>query len=101
MRSLAVIALLIALSGCGAYDALSNGMAFSKAVEADVVAQTGVKPQVGFQWNNGTLTSVTVAFPKVYSDKPLAELSDLVRAAVIKEFKQKPKAIYLSFGLEP
>ncbi len=35
-------------------DAVSNGLAYSRAVEAELLAETGVKPAVGFNWNNGT-----------------------------------------------
>ncbi|GLH75410.1 hypothetical protein SSBR45G_03180 [Bradyrhizobium sp. SSBR45G] len=80
-------------------DAVSNGLAYSRAVEADLLAETGVRPAVGFNWNNGTLTSVMVTFPKLYTDKPLPELSETVRAAVIKEFKQSPKQLVLGFAV--
>ena len=59
-----------------------------------------MKPNVGFSWNNGKLTSVTVSFPKLYEEKPLRELAALARTAVTKEFKQTPKTILLSFALD-
>ena len=60
----------------------------------------GVRPRVGFNWNNGRLTAVTVMFPKLDENKPLKNLAGLVRAAVTKEFKQTPEAIVLSFALD-
>ncbi|MGJ5091866.1 hypothetical protein ACQR18_07290 [Bradyrhizobium oligotrophicum] len=99
MRALALIPLIACLAGCGMVDAVQNGLAYSRAVEADLLAETGVKPAVGFNWNNGTLTSVMVTFPKLYTDKPLPELAEKVRAAVLKEFKQRPRQLVLGFAV--
>jgi len=60
---------------------------------------TGVKPQVGFNWTNGRLVSVTVAFPRIYDAKPLGELADKIRASVKTRFKQTPENIVLAFSL--
>jgi len=89
-----------ALAGCDAVNFVTEGVKYTRAVEADLAETTGVKPQVGFSWKNGQLTSVTVNFPKLYEDKPLRELAALTRTAVIKEFKQTPKIILLSFALD-
>ena len=58
-----------------------------------------MKPQVGFNWNNGRLVSVTVAFPRIYDAKPLRELAETIRASVQKQFKQTPDNIVLAFSL--
>jgi hypothetical protein len=100
-KTVAVLVLAAALAGCDAVNVLTDGLKYTRAVEADLLESTGMKPQVGFNWNNGRLTSVTVTFPKLYEDKPLRELAALTRAAVLKEFKQTPKAILLSFVLDP
>jgi hypothetical protein len=100
MRKLIVIALAACcLAGCGLVDALFNGMKHSQAVEAALKEATGIKPQVGFNWYNGRLTSVTVTFPRLYDAKPLNELADVTRAAVTREFQQKPDSIVLGFKL--
>ena len=98
-KPIAVVLLAAALAGCDAVNTVSDGLKHSRAVETDLAEVTGVKPNVGFSWNNGRLTSVTVSFPKLYEDKPLRELAALTRAAVAKEFKQTPKTILLSFAL--
>jgi hypothetical protein len=60
-----------------------------------------VKPSVGFNWSNGSLMTVTVAYPQLYERKPLAALAEIVRRSVESHFKQKPKDIVLSFSLGP
>lgn len=82
---------------CGRPD--FEGLSYSTAVAADLERDTGVKPEVGFNWYNGNLQSVTVTFPKVYVGKPLDELAGTVREVVAKEFKQKPDTIVLGFAL--
>jgi hypothetical protein len=98
-KSIAVIVLALGLAACGAISALVDGYKYVKAVEAGLQEATGVKPAVGFNWNNGRLVSVTVNFPHLYETKPLSELAEQVRAVVIKEFKQTPDHIMLSFDL--
>ena len=100
-RALAIVPLLTALMGCDAVSVLTDGVKQAKAVEADIEEAIGVRPNVGFRWNNGQLTSVTVGFPKLYDGKPLRELAVVSREAVAKEFKQTPKMILLSFTIDP
>jgi hypothetical protein len=99
-RIAAVILCAASLAACDAVNTLSEGFSHAKAVESDLEQSTGVKPQVGFNWNNGRLISVTVAFPRLYEAKPLRELAELTRASVTQQFKQKPENIVLAFSLE-
>lgn len=99
-KAIAVVALASSLGGCGAVDLISKGLSYSKAVAADLERATGVKPEVGFNWHNGNLQSVTVTFPKVYVGKPLDELAGTVREIVAREFKQTPDTIVLGFALD-
>ncbi|TYL90652.1 hypothetical protein FXB40_31650 [Bradyrhizobium rifense] len=98
-RAVVIVFLAFALSACDAVATLKDGLQQARAVEGDLEQSTGVKPQVGFNWRNGRLTSVTVLFPKLDETKPLGDLAGQVRAAVTKEFKQTPDAIVLSFAL--
>ncbi|MBR1089849.1 hypothetical protein JQ621_20495 [Bradyrhizobium manausense] len=100
LRAIVIVVLAFALSGCDAIATLKDGLQQAQAVEGDLAQSTGVKPRVGFNWNNGRLTSVTVLFPALYEKKPLRDLAGLVRAAVTKEFKQTPEAIVVSFTLD-
>jgi hypothetical protein len=100
MRKIATcLALAISLAACSVVDTLVDGFKHVTAVENDLAASTGMKPHVGFQWHNGRLETVTVAFPKLYESKPLSELAATVRRAVTSEFKQTPDDIVLAFSL--
>jgi hypothetical protein len=95
----AILVFTISLAACDAFSTVTEGFKYAKAVESDVEEATGVKPQVGFNWNNGRLVSVTVAFPRIYDAKPLRELAEAIRASVRKQFKQTPDNIVLAFSL--
>jgi hypothetical protein len=99
-RVISIVVLAAGLAGCGVAEVISNGLAYSSAVETDLMQATGIKPQVGFNWSNGSLRSVTVTFPQVYAGKPLAELADTVRTVVAREFKETPDTIVLGFALK-
>ncbi len=98
-RALVLMVLATGLAACGPISTLTEGFKEAKAVETDLEQFTGMKPNVGFNWNNGRLTSVNVAFPRVYDGKPLTDLVAEVRSTVAKEFKQKPENIVLAFSL--
>jgi hypothetical protein len=89
----------IGLAACGIVDTLVDGFKHVTAVENDLAASTGMKPHVGFQWHNGRLETVTVAFPRLYEGKSLDELAETVRRSVTGEFKQTPDDIVLAFSL--
>jgi hypothetical protein len=93
------LTLALGLAACGVVSSLVDGVKYAHAVETDLEATTGIKPAVGFNWNNGRLASVTVAFPGLYDAKPIGELANSVRAAVTREFKQTPDNIVLAFNL--
>lgn len=94
-------ALLIALTlaACDAVNTVTEGSAHANAVASDLEKTTGAKPQVGFNWHNGRLTSVTVQYPNIVQSPPLNDLAKAVRASVETEFKQSPENIILAFVL--
>ena len=98
-RLVTIVALAVALAACGMIDAVRDGLKHTQAIESDLEASTGVKPNVGFNWNNGQLVVVTVTFPRILETRPVRELAELVRASVEKEFAQKPNDIVLGFSL--
>ena len=98
-RIAAALVVLFSLAACDAVNTVTEGFSHAKAIETDLEGSTGMKPNVGFNSNNGRLTSVTVTFPRLYDTKPLSELATAVRAAVTKEFKQTPENIVLAFAL--
>ncbi|WP_229266606.1 hypothetical protein [Leptospira sp. severe_002] len=91
--------LALSLAACDAVDTVKEGFSHAKDVENDILVSTGVKPSVGFNWNNGRLRQVTVMFPGLYETKPLHDLGQTVRASVEKQFKQTPDQIVLAFAL--
>ena len=98
-KIVAILVLAAGLAACGAISTLVDGFKFAKAVENDLEQDIGLRPTVGFNWHNGRLVVVTVAFPRLYDAKPVRELADLVRAAVRKEFKQTPENVELAFAI--
>jgi hypothetical protein len=99
-KAIAIAALSLALTHCGQVSTLVNGFKYANAVASALEQELGAKPQVGFNWHNGRLLSVTVQFPELYQRKPLAELAGMVRAVVEKEFQQKPDNIVLGFRID-
>ena len=96
-RIAALLALVATLAAC---DVLTEGFfTYAKAVESDLEQSTGMKPAVGFSWQNGRLETVTVTFPQIYEAKPLRELAEAVRRSVSSQFKQTPEDIVLAFSL--
>jgi hypothetical protein len=98
-RILAVVIFAIGLAACDAVNTVTEGAKQARAVESDLAESTGIRPQVGFNWRNGRLVSVTVAFPRIHDTKSLRELAAAVRTAIDKEFKQTPDNIVLAFSL--
>jgi hypothetical protein len=90
---------VLSLAACDVTSTLTEGSKQARAVESALETSTGVKPNVGFNWQNGQLTSVTVIFPAIPETKPLHELADEVRASVGKEFKEVAKNVVLAFSL--
>jgi hypothetical protein len=99
--ALSLVLVALTMTGCDAVDSMRNGFEHSQAVSAQLEKSLGLKSFVGFHWNNGVLTSVTITFDEVPQDRSLPEITDLCREAVLKEFKQEPKKIIVSFSITP
>jgi len=100
MRRLAFVLVSAAtLAACGFVNTMVDGFKHVSAVEAELETVLGSKPTVGFNWHNGTLTQVSVTFPKLLEEKPLRDLAETVRTVVTREFKQTPNTIVLGFSL--
>jgi len=97
-RILIVFIFLFGLAACD-ISTVTGGFQQARAVENDLAESLGIRPQVGFNWANGRLVSVTVSFPRIHETKSLPELADAVRTAVGKEFKQAPDNIILAFSI--
>ena len=91
--------LALALAGCDAVNTMTDGFKHAKAVETDLEGATGVKPNVGFNWRNGSLVQVTVQFPRLIESKSLHDLAAAARDSIGREFKQTPESIVLAFAV--
>lgn len=99
MKIAALIIIAVSLAGCDMISTLTDGWKYAKAVETDLAQSTGMKPQVGFNWHNGRLETVTVTFPRIDDTRPLREIAEAVRRSVTAHFKQTPNDILLTFSL--
>jgi hypothetical protein len=95
----AVLLFALTLAACDAVNTVTEGASHARAVESDLERTTGVKPKVGFNWNNGRLVSVTVQYPRLIESERLGDLAKTVRASVSTQFKQTPENIVLAFSL--
>lgn len=94
---LMLVALLAA--GCNVVDTMKEGFRHSQDVADDLEKAVGVKPFVGFNWANGTLTNVSVTFEGVPSGRSTEEIVSLSRRAIGTHFKQQPKQIVISYAV--
>jgi hypothetical protein len=99
VRTAALLLFALTLAACDAVNTVTEGSAHARAVESDLEKTTGMKPQVGFNWRNGHLVSVTVQYPHIVQSQGLYDLAKTVRASVKQEFKQTPGSIVLAFSL--
>jgi hypothetical protein len=93
--------LSIGLAACGVVNTLVDGYKHARAVEEDLEQATGLKPNIGFNFNNGRLLLVSVTYPRLYDAKSMHELAEAARAAIQKEFQQTPENIVLAFSVGP
>jgi hypothetical protein len=98
-KLVATLAIALTLAACDAVNTVTEGAAHARAVESDLEKATGMKPKVGFSWNNGRLTSVTVQYAGIVPSPPLGDLAKTVRTSVETQFKQTPENIVLAFSL--
>ena len=101
MRLLSLIMLLATITACNAVDTVKDGFAHSQAVSDNLEKAIGLRPFVGFNWNNGSLTSVSVTFKGIPPNGVLSDIAEKSSQAVAAEFKQKPKQIIIGFSIEP
>ncbi len=95
------ILLLLSLTACDAVNTVKEGFDHSQAVANALEKSVGMKPFVGFNWNNGVLALVSVNFDGIPKDKPVAEIAELAQVEIKKHFKQKPTQIMLGFSIKP
>ena len=96
---LAIAALTVALSGCGAVDSMKEGFQHSQEVATDLEKAVGHKPFVGFNWRNGSLVNVSVTFNGIPLQKSNEEIVALARTSIAARFRQRPEQIVISYAV--
>src|SRR5882762_9609226 len=94
-----VVSLVVAaaLAGCGMVSDMAETQKKSEAIALALEKELGVKPFVGWNIHNGSLTNVNVSFP-VESVAKLAvgELAAKVRVVVSQSFEKPPEQLVVS-----
>lgn len=105
---LVLLLLPLLLSSCGAVDSIKSGVdsiksgfEHSQAVAADLEKAIGKKPFVGFNWNNGSLSDVSITFDSIPAHKSLPEIYEAAKQSIQTQFKQQPQKIIISFAVTP
>ncbi|WP_158818351.1 hypothetical protein [Methylocapsa sp. S129] len=102
MRKIPIVWLLaLVLSSCDGFSAAFDGFRQSNEVAESLEKSSGMKPEVGFNWSNGRLLSVTVTFPRLPKAQSVEELAAATEKAVAASFKQNPEKIVFGFDLQP
>ena len=99
-RIITLVAASVLLAACDAVDSMTEGYSHAEAVSTKLENSLGLKSQVGFNWHNGTLVSVTVTFSGVPNTPSLADISAHARDAVRAEFKQRPKTLVVACSID-
>ncbi|MBL8472301.1 MAG: hypothetical protein KF778_22070 [Rhodocyclaceae bacterium] len=100
-RLLVLIAITTLITACDAVDTMKEGFAHSQAVSDRLQKTIGLPSLVGFNWNNGTLNSVSVTFQGMPREQSLPDIAASAKQAIAAEFKQTPRQIVISFSIEP
>jgi major membrane immunogen (membrane-anchored lipoprotein) len=101
LKAIGVVCCACLLASCDAVDSMKEGFAHSQAVSSQLEKSLGVKSFVGFNWNNGALTSVNVTFQGIPQNVTLPDIVEKSKRAVAAEFKQTPRQIVVGFSVEP
>jgi hypothetical protein len=97
MRTLVILALaLTLLFGCGFFDSTVELYNQSKEVEAEMSRELGVETFVGFNYTNGSLNDVTIAFIGMPENLPVEEMVARAKSSVSSHFESSPKQVTVS-----
>src|SRR5258705_11799337 len=89
-----VLLTALALCGCGMVQDMAESQKKSDAIAVSLEKELGIKPLVGWNINNGTLTYVNVTFPlDGVSKLAVGELEAKVRAIVLNSFEKPPEQL--------
>jgi hypothetical protein len=88
-------------SACGVVDDVRQGVDRMGAVSASLERTIGARPQVGFQYHNGALATVSVTYDTLPAGRSLEEIIRVSADAVKAEFKESPKSLIIGFEVHP
>ena len=89
------------LAACDFVGSMSQIQAQAEAAAVALEKDVGVKPMVGWNWNNGTLTNVNFMFDgRKVANLQVSELETRVRKVIAAHFKQQPSQIIVSVSWE-
>jgi hypothetical protein len=92
-----LLAALAGLVGCGMVSDLAETQKKSEGIAVALEKELGVKPLVGWNIHNGTLTHVNVNFPvEGVAKLSVGELDAKVRVVVTKHFEKAPEQLVVS-----
>ncbi len=90
------------LFGCGMASDVMETQKKSDAIALALEKEVGVKPQIAWEIQNGTLAHINVQFPvDGVANLPIGELVSKVRTAVTTSFDKPPQQLVVSTFSQP
>jgi hypothetical protein len=97
MKILLMLLPMMILTGCGVGESFTEIQRQTELASDALRKEVGVRPQIGWNISNGTLTNVAVVFPEEkVGQLSISELSTTVQLALTNNLKDKPQKIVLS-----
>lgn len=78
---------------------MKEGFRHAQEVADDLQKSVGARPQVGFNWTNGSLARVTVQFDGIPPARSNPRIAQLGREAIAARFRQAPREVVISYAV--
>lgn len=102
MRSIAFLAVIALLAGCGFVEDMKGAFEKSQLVAKAIKDKHGWQTQVGWNIHNGRLTQVTVVFQSSeVREQRVAVLENAAAEAIGQAFASRPDMIYVQIASQP
>ncbi|HKJ50685.1 MAG TPA: hypothetical protein VKB27_04240 [Gammaproteobacteria bacterium] len=96
------VMLVLAAAGCDSFENMTELFEKQKLVTEAIKNETGWESQVGFNFNNGVFTNVTVLLnANDVRDRKVTDLERVLVKIVLDNFKSKPQTIYIQIATTP
>ncbi len=97
MRRVTLFIAAMLLAGCGAAEKMERLLEQQQAVTEEIDAALGVESEIGWQWQNGVFTEMTVAIPARDVDgATVYELTQIIEPIIEKHYDTKPQILYVT-----